>query len=545
MGVAKYIRDEKDRILEVEYLSGIKVKPVYTPEDLKEIGFDYEKELNDPGEYPFTRGIHPQGYRTRAWTMRQYSGFGTPEQTNERFKLLISQGQTGLNVAFDLPTQMGLDSDDLKAEGEVGRVGMAVDTLRDFEIAFKDIALDKIGVGLTINAVASIMLAMFQAVAEKYGYDKKVISATPQNDILKEIIGRGAWIYPPRPSVKLIGDTMEYSAKELPKCNPVSVCGYHIRESGATPAQEIAYAILIANVYIDEVLKRGIDIDDFAGRITFNFNIYGNLWEQVAKFRAARKLWAKNLKERYGAGKKSKKVLFLRGLFGGGGSGLTKEQPMNNIVRGAYYALAAALGGAQTTALCSYDEAYTIPTPESALISLRTLQILMDEVGLRDTVDPLAGSYFVETITKQMEDKILEEMREIEDYGGMLKAIEDGYIQAKIAKQAYEFQKGIEKGEYIKIGVNKYKMKEEKQEVQLHEYDEEAAEKKIKELKELKKNRDNKKVQETLKELEKATKKGENVMPYLVECCKAYATVGEMANVFREVFGEFKEPRIF
>ncbi len=545
MGVAKYIRDEKDRIKEVEYLSGIKVKPVYTPKDLEEIGFKYEEDLNDPGEYPFTRGIHPQGYRTRAWTMRQYSGFGTPEQTNERFKLLISQGQTGLNVAFDLPTQMGLDSDNPKAEGEVGRVGMAVDTLKDFEIAFRDIALDKIGVGLTINAVASIMLAMFQAVAEKYGYDKKVISATPQNDILKEIIGRGAWIYPPRPSVKLIGDTMEYSAKELPKCNPVSVCGYHIRESGATPAQEIAYAILIANVYIDEVLKRGLDVDDFAGRITFNFNIYGNLWEQVAKFRAARKLWAKNLKERYGAGKKSKKVLFLRGLFGGGGSGLTKEQPLNNIVRGAYYALAAALGGAQTTALCSYDEAYTIPTPQSALISLRTLQLLMDEVGLRDTVDPLAGSYFVETITKQMEDKILEEMKEIEEYGGMLKAIEDGYIQAKIARQAYEYQKGIEKGEYIKIGVNKYRMKEESQEVQLHEYDEEAAEKKIKELKELKRSRDNKKVKETLKELEKATREGENVMPYLVECCKAYATVGEMADVFREIFGEFKEPRIF
>ncbi len=545
MGVAKYIRDEKDRIIEVEYLSGIKVKPVYTPEDLKEIGFDYEKDLNDPGEYPFTRGIHPQGYRTRAWTMRQYSGFGTPEQTNERFKLLISQGQTGLNVAFDLPTQMGLDSDNPKAEGEVGRVGMAVDTLKDFEIAFKDIALDKIGVGLTINAVASIMLAMFQAVGEKFGYDKRVISATPQNDILKEIIGRGAWIYPPRPSVKLIGDTMEYSAKELPKCNPVSVCGYHIRESGATPAQEIAYAILIANVYIDEVLKRGLDIDDFAGRITFNFNIYGNLWETVAKFRAARKLWAKNLKEKYGAGKKSKKVLFLRGLFGGGGSGLTKEQPMNNIVRGAYYALAAALGGAQTTALCSYDEAYTIPTPQSALISLRTLQILMDEVGLRDTVDPLAGSYFIETITKQMEDKILEEMKEIEDYGGMLKAIEDGYVQAKLARQAYEYQKGLEKGEYIKIGVNKYRMEEEAQEVQLHEYDEEAAEKKIKELKELKRTRDNQKVKETLKELEKAAKKGENVMPYLVECCKAYATVGEMADIFRDVYGEFKEPRIF
>ena len=542
MGVAKYIRDEKDRILEVEYLSGIKVKPVYTPNDLKEIGFDYEKDLNDPGEYPFTRGIHPQGYRTRAWTMRQYSGFGTPEQTNERFKLLISQGQTGLNVAFDLPTQMGLDSDDPRAEGEVGRVGMAVDTLKDFEIAFKDIPLDKIGVGLTINAVASVMLAMFQAVAEKYGYDKRIISATPQNDIIKEIIGRGAWIYPPRPSVKLIGDTIEYSVKVMPKCNPVSVCGYHIRESGATPAQEIAYAILIANVYIEEVLKRGLDIDDFAGRITFNFNIYGNLWETVAKFRAARKLWAKNLKEKYGAGKKSKKVLFLRGLFGGGGSGLTKEQPLNNIVRGAYYALAAALGGAQTTALCSYDEAYTIPTPESALISLRTLQILMDEVGLRDTVDPLAGSYFIETITKQMEEKIIEEMQEIENYGGILKAVEDGYIQAKLARQAYEYQKGLEKGEYIKIGVNKYRMDEEIQEVKLHEYDEEAAEKKIKELKELKRRRDNKKVSQTLKELEKATKEGKNVMPYLVECCKAYATVGEMANVFREIFGEFQEP---
>jgi len=545
MGVAKYIKDEKDRIKEVEYLSGIKVKTVYTPEDLEKIGFDYKKDLNDPGEYPFTRGIHPQGYRSRAWTMRQYSGFGTPEQTNERFKLLISQGQNGLNVAFDLPTQMGIDSDDERAEGEVGRVGMAVDTLKDFEIAFKDIPLDKIGSGLTINAVASIMLAMYQAVAEKYGYSKEVISATPQNDILKEIIGRGAWIYPPKPAVKLIGDTIEYSAKELPRCNPVSVCGYHIRESGATPAQEIAYAIQIANTYIEEVLDRGLDIDDFVGRFSFNINIYGNIWETIAKLRAARKMWARNLKERYGAGKKNKKVLFFRGLFGGGGSGLTKEQPMNNIVRGAYYALAAALGGAQTTALCSYDEAYTIPTPQSALISLRTLQMLMDEIGLRDTVDPLAGSYFIETITKEMEQLIEKEMREIDDYGGMLKAVEDGYVQKKIAQQEYEFQKGLEKGEYIKVGVNKYRMEEEAQNVELHEYDEESAEKKIKELKELKKTRDNRKVKESLKELKNAAKKGENVMPYLVTCCKAYATVGEMADVFREVYGEFNEPNIF
>ncbi len=545
MGVAKYIKDEKDRIKEVKYLSGIKVKPVYTPEDLEKIDFEYEKDLNNPGEYPFTRGIHPQGYRSRAWTMRQYSGFGTPEQTNERFKLLIANGQNGLNVAFDLPTQMGLDSDDERAEGEVGRVGMAVDTLKDFEIAFKDIPLDKIGSGLTINAVASIMLAMYQAVAEKYGYSKEVISATPQNDILKEIIGRGAWIYPPRPAVKLIGDTIEYSAKELPRCNPVSVCGYHIRESGATPAQEIAYAIQIANTYIEEVLERGLDIDDFVGRFSFNINIYGNIWETVAKLRAARKMWARNLKERYGAGKKNKKVLFFRGLFGGGGSGLTKEQPMNNIVRGAYYALAAALGGAQTTALCSYDEAYTIPTPQSALISLRTLQMLMDEIGLRDTVDPLGGSYFIETITKEMEQLIEKEMKEIDDYGGMLKAVEDGYVQKKIAQQEFEFQKGLENNEYIKVGVNKYRMEEESQNVELHEYDEESAEKKIKELKELKKSRNNKEVKETLKALKEAAKKGENVMPYLVNCCKAYATVGEMADVFREVYGEFNEPNIF
>ena len=278
MGVAKYTRDEKDRITGVEYQSGIKVKPVYTPADLEACGFDYQRDLNDPGEYPFTRGIHPQGYRSRAWTMRQYSGFGTPEQTNERFKLLIANGQNGLNVAFDLPTQMGLDSDDPAAQGEVGRVGMAVDSLRDFELAFKDIALDKIGSGLTINAVASIMLAMYQAVAEKYGYRKEIISATPQNDILKEIVGRGAWLYPPRAGVKLIGDTIEYSVKELPRCNPVSICGYHLRESGATPAQEIAYAIQIANTYIDEVLQRGLEIDDFVGRFSFNIKIYGNLW---------------------------------------------------------------------------------------------------------------------------------------------------------------------------------------------------------------------------------------------------------------------------
>ncbi len=542
MGVAKYIKDEKDRIKDVVLQSGIHVKPLYKEEDLQNIGFDYAKDLGDSGQYPFTRGIHEQGFRSREWTTRQYSGFGTPRETNERWKLLISQGQTGLNVAFDLPTQMGYDSDDPMAEGEVGRVGMAVDSLKDFEIAFKDIALNKIGSGLTINAVASIMVAMYQAVAEGYGFSKEQISTTPQNDILKEIVGRGAWIFPVEPAVRLIGDVIEYSVKEMPRANPVSVCGYHIREAGANPVQEIAYAIQIANAYIDNVLERGYDIDDFVGRFSFNLDVFGNLWEQVAKFRAARKLWAKNIKEKYGA--KNQKSMFLRGIFGGGGGGLTKEQPENNIARSAYYALAAALSGAQTMALCSYDEAYTIPTPHSALISLRTLQLLMDEVGLRDTVDPLAGSYFIETLTKQMEEKIVEEMAKIDKVGGMVKAISSGYIQKEVSLQAYEFEKGVQNGELIKIGVNKYAGGEEG-EVELHEYTDESAVEQIKNLKELKRTRNDREVVNTLKALEKATRDKVNVMPYLVDCCKAYATVGEMTGVFRDAFGEFVEPNIF
>jgi len=542
MGVATYIKNEKDAIEKVILQSGIEVKPVYGPDDLERVGFDYQKDLGGPGEFPFTRSIHPMGYRSRNWTTRQYTGFGTPEETNERFKLMISHGQTGLNVAFDLPTQMGYDSDDPMAEGEVGRVGMAIDSLRDFEIAFKDIDLNRIGSGLTINAVASIMLAMYQAVAEKFGYSKTEISATPQNDILKEIVGRGAWIYPVEPAVRLIGDTIEYSMNELPKCNPVSVAGYHIRESGCTPAQEISYAFMIAFAYIDNVVARGYKTEDFVGRFSFNLNIFGNLWETVAKFRAARKLWAKFLRERYGV--QDKKALFLRGIFGGGGSGLTKQQPENNIMRGAYYALAAALSGAQTTALCSFDEAYTIPTERAALLSLRTFQILMDEIGLRDTVDPLAGSYFVETLTKEMEEKILEEMGKVEKAGGMVEAVSNGYVQKEVARQAYEYEKKLQQGKVTKVGVNKYTEGVD-MEVELHEYNEESAKLQIQRLKELKKTRDNNAVTQSLKALEKASREQNNVMPYLLDCCNSYATVGEMANVFRDVFGEYVEPSIF
>ena len=542
MDVARYIKDEKDQIQDVILPSGIRVKPKYGPEDLEAAGFDYAQDLGEPGEYPFTRNSFAEGYRSREWTTRQYTGFGTPRETNERFKLMISHGQTGLNVAFDLPTQMGFDSDHPMAEGEVGRVGMAVDSLRDFEIAFEGIDLHKVGAGLTINAVASIMLAMYQAVGEKLGFDRTRISATPQNDILKEVVGRGAWIYALDPAVKLIGDTIEYSITAMPRTNPVSICGYHIRESGATPAQEMAYAFCIANTYIEEVVRRGYEPDQFVGRFSFNLNIFGNLWEQVAKFRAGRKVWAWLLKEKWGV--KNPRNLWLRGIFGGGGSGLTKAEPENNIIRSAYYALAAALSGANTTALCSFDEAYTIPTPRAALLSLRTCQILMEEVGLRDTVDPLAGSYFVETLTKEMEAKIREEMEDVESRGGMLQCVKDGYVQRKVARQAFEFESALERGELVKVGVNKYRTEGE-HEVDLHEYDESWAVEKIRDLQEVRRTRDGKASAASLKTLEQAAREGKNVMPYLVECCRAYATLGEMADVFRDVFGEFKEPKIF
>jgi len=542
MDLAKYVRTENDRILEVEYFSGIKVKPFYTPEDLQNAGFSYDKDLGDPGDYPFTRGIHRDGYRSRPWTMRQYSGFGTPEETNERIRFLLSHGATGLNIAFDLPTQMGYDSDDPMAEGEVGRIGMAVDTLADFEIAFENVDLTKVGVSLTVNAVAPIILAMYQALAEKKGYPLSLISATPQNDILKELIARGAWIFPVEPSVKLVGDVIEHSVKVLPKTNPVSISGYHIREAGATAAQEMAYAILIANAYIEDMLGRGFKVDEFVHRFSFNFDIFGNFWETIAKFRAGRKLWARNLKEKFNA--KEKRCMCMRGMFGGGGFGLTKAQPELNIVRSAYYALAAALSGAQTTGLCTYDEAYTIPTPKAALIALRTCQLLMEEVGLRDTVDPLAGSYFVETITKEMEKRIEEEMSCIDKLGGIIQAVKTGYVQRVLANQAYAFQRGLETGEIRKVGVNIYREGEDA-EVELHEYNPEAAERQIERLKSVKKARSKKAVFESLKELERALRENKNVVPYLVECCKSYATVGEMAGVMREVYGEFEEPSIF
>jgi len=531
-------KSESDEIKDVILESGIKVKPVYGPEDIKDLDFD--REIGQPGDYPFTRGIHPLMYRKRPWTMRQYSGFGTAKETNERFKWLLEQGQTALNVAFDLPTQLGLDSDDPFAEEEVGRVGMAVDTLQDMEEAFDGIPMDRISASLTINPVASVMLAMYLVVAEKQGISWDQVRGTTQNDILKEYIGRGTWIFPVEPSIRLIGDMVEFCSKNVPRFNPFSVCGYHIRESGANPVQEMAYAFEIAIAYIQEVLKRGLSIDDFAARIAFNFDIHGNMWEQIAKFRAGRRLWAKIIKERFKA--KNPRSMTLRMIAGGGGGGLTIQQPENNIVRGAYYALISALSGTQTMALCSYDEAYTIPSKKAALISLRTMQILADEMGLKDTVDPLGGSYYIEWLTNEMEKAIKECMEKVEELRGMVQVIESGYIQREISRQAYLYEKKIQSGEIAKIGVNKYMMEEEMAEVEIHPFNPRVIEAQRRKLEEIKARRDEKKVREALFGLKKAARTHENVMPHVLKSVRSYATLGEITNVFKEVFGEFKEP---
>lgn len=528
-----------DELHEVILESGIPVKPVYGPEDLAE--FEPYEKLGRPGEYPFTRGIHPTMYRSRPFTMRQYAGFGTPEQTNQRFKFLIENGQNALNVAFDLPTQMGLDSNDPLAEGEVGRVGMAVDTLADMELAFAGIPIQTISVSLTINAVAVPIMAMYFVVAEKQGLELKRLRGTAQNDILKEYIGRGAWIFPVEHGLRLIADSIEFCAKEAPKYYPVSVCGYHIRESGANPVQEIAYAFCIAREYVRLGLARGLEVDDFAGRLSFNFDIFGNLFEQVAKFRAARRLWAQIMRHEFGA--QNPKTMKMKMIAGGGGGGLTIEQPENNIVRGAYYALISALSGTQTMALCSYDEAYTIPTEKAAQISLRTMQILVEEIGLRDTVDPLAGSYYVESLTDDMEERIRNEMRRVDEaWGGIEQAVREGHIQREVARQAMRYEQGIQDGSIPKVGVNRYQTDEDDRQVELHAYRHEHAQESIARTARVKSERDPAAVKAALAEMRRSAAEGMNLMPAALRAARAYATLGEMTAVLKEIFGVFREP---
>lgn len=527
-----------DKIRDVILESGIAVKPVYGPDDL-----DPAREIGQPGEFPFTRGIHPLMYRARPWTMRQYAGFGTPSETNERFKFLIGNGQNALNVAFDLPTQMGLDSDDPLAEGEIGRVGMAVDTLADMEVAFDGIPIDQISVSLTINAVAAPIMAMYFVVAEKHGVQLSDVRGTAQNDILKEYIGRGAWIFPVEHGIRLIGDTIEFCAHHAPKYYPVSVCGYHIRESGANPVQEIAYAFCIARAYIRLGLERGLNVDDFAERLSFNFDIFGNLFEQVAKFRAARRLWATLMQAEFGAKKPG--TLQMKMIAGGGGGGLTIEQPENNIVRGAYYALISALSGAQTMALCSYDEAYTIPTEKAALISLRTMQILVEEMGLCDTVDPLGGSYYVETLTNEMEQRIVQEIKRVDqEMGGIVRAVSDGAVQREVAKQAWKVEQGLQNGSIPKVGVNRYRLNDsqETRDVELHSYQPAQATESIRRTNEVRANRDQPAVAIALEKVRDAAINNQNVMPAMMGAVRAYATLGEITQTLKGVFGEFKEP---
>lgn len=522
--------------------SGIDVKAIYGPEDIA--GVDVEQDIGEPGEYPFTRGIHRYMYRYRPWTMRQYTGFGTPQETNERFRFLIEHGQNALNVAFDLPSQMGLDSDDGLAEGEVGRVGMAVDTLKDMEVAFKDIPIDQISVSLTVNAVTPVILAMYLVTAEKYGVPFDQVRGTTQNDILKEYIGRGAWIFPVEPSLRMTGDTLEFCAREAPRYYPVSVCGYHIRESGATPAQEIGFAYCIAKAYIREVVARGLAVDDFAGRISFNFNIFGNLWEQVAKFRAGRRLWARIMKDEFGAQEAS--TMQMKMIAGGGGSGLTIEEPENNIVRGAYYALIAALAGTQTSALCCYDEAYTIPTPKAQLISLRTMQILAEEMGLSDTADPLAGSYYIEWLTSEMEKRIVAEMRRVdEEWGGIVNAVSNGLVQQEVSRQAYEVERKLQSGEIVKVGANRYRVEgveEQTPEVELHPYRQDAMAEQLARLSQVKQERDPVEVEAALNEVRDVCERGQNVMPTMLRAVRAYCTLGEIIGVMKATLGEFQEP---
>jgi len=523
----------------VEWESGLDIKPLYGPEDVRSSGGD--AGIGEPGEYPFTRGIHPLMYRSRPFTMRQYSGFGTAAETHERFQFLIKQGNTGLNVAFDLPTQCGLDSDDPMAEGEVGRVGMAVDSLADMEEAFADIPLNEITVSLTINGAAVPILAMYFAMARKRGYDLSTLRGNAQNDILKEFIGRGTWIFPVEPSMRLVGDTIEFCADNAPRYSPVSVCGYHIRESGANPAQEMAYGLAIAKAYLDHSLERGLDVNSVARGLTFNFDVFGNLWEQVCKFRAGRRLWAKTVKEQYGA--TDPKAMQMRMIAGGGGGGLTIEQPDNNIVRGAYYALASALSGTQTMALCSFDEAYTIPTEHAAKLSLRTMQLLIHEIGMSDTVDPLAGSYFIETMTNEMESEIVRLMKKLDDEGGIVANVADGRVQADVSLSAFQRERKIASGEVKKVGVNIHRDSEETQlAVEMHPYRQEEANKQIERLRGVRDDRDEHAVATALDQLRQAAADGQNVMPAAIDAVETYATVGEICGALRDVFGSYSEP---
>lgn len=515
---------------------GLKHKNLYTPLDLE--GFDYERDLGFPGEYPYTRGVQPTMYRGRLWTMRMYAGFATAEESNKRYRYLIANGGSGLSVAFDLPTQIGYDSDDKMAEGEIGKVGVAIDTLKDMEILFDQIDLGKVSTSMTINAPASVLLAMYIAVAEKQGVPASALRGTIQNDILKEYSARGTYIFPVKPSMRLITNIFEYCSKNVPKWNTISISGYHIREAGSTAAQEIAFTIADGIAYIEAALKAGMHIDEFAPRLSFFWNAHNNVLEEVAKFRASRRLWATILKERFHA--ENEKSMKLRFHTQTAGSMLTAQQPNNNIVRVALQTAAAVMGGTQSLHTNSRDEALALPTTESVTIALRTQQIVAYESGVADVVDPLGGSYYVEAMTNAIEAEAKEYIRKIDEMGGAVEAIDKGYIQKEIQDSAYAWQMAVESGEKTIVGVNKFTMEEPPVEGLL-KVDSSAGEFQKNKLAKVKAERDNAKVQEELKKLEVAAADEEvNLMPVILDCVRAYCSLGEICGVLRKVFGEYK-----
>lgn len=500
---------------------------------------NYLEQIGFPGEYPYTRGVQPTMYRGRFWTMRQYAGFGTAEESNERYRYLLSQGQTGLSIAFDLPTQIGYDSDDPVAEGEVGKVGVAIDTLKDMEILFDKIPLDKVSTSMTINAPAAILLAMYLAVAEKQGVSWKKLTGTIQNDILKEYMARGTYIFPPKPSLRLITNIFEYCSAEVPQWNTISISGYHIREAGSTAVQEIAFTLADGIAYVNAALKAGLDIDSFAGRLSFFFNAHNDLLEEIAKFRAARRIWAKIMKEKFHA--KNAKSMMLRFHTQTGGSTLTAQQPDNNIVRVAIQTLAAVLGGTQSLHTNSKDEALSLPTEDSVRIALRTQQIVAHESGVTNTIDPLAGSYFIEQLTDTIETKVWDYLNKIEDLGGMVQAIEHGYVQKEIQDAAYRYQLEVEKAERIVVGVNKFSNAETTQ-PDILKVNPQLRDIQIKKLSIVKQNRNPDRVAKTLSELHTAAKDSEkNLLPFILNSVREYATLGEICNILREEFGEYQE----
>ena len=516
------------------------VNRLYAPADVAQI--DPENDIGSPGDFPYTRGIHASGYRGKLWTMRQFAGFGTPEETNRRFKYLSKEGQTGLSVAYDLPTLMGYDADSPLSEGEVGKCGVAVSSLADMEALFDGIDLEQVTVSQTINAPASVLLAMYLVVAEKQGADWKKISGTLQNDILKEYIAQKEWIYPIRSAMKLVIDTFEFCTEQVPRYNPISVSGYHIREAGATALQELAFTLRDGIEYVDWGIRAGLDIDRFVPRISFFFNAHNDFFEEIAKYRAARRIWARVMRDRFGS--TSERTLKLRFHTQTAGVSLTVQQPLNNVVRVAIQALAGVLGGTQSLHTDSYDEALALPTDRAALLSLRTQQIIAEESGVAHTVDPLGGSYFVESLTQKMEDGTRDYFERIDAMGGMVEAIEKGFPQREIQDSAYQYQKALEAGEQTIVGVNKYQMEQTGTEVPTLVIDESVRHHQLERLEQTRARRDKQAVVRTLDKLRRAAEAGDNTMPATIEAVREYATLGEICSALRDVYGIYEEPAI-